>query len=124
MNNLRFADDIALITDNSSELQDITNRLNTESTRFGMEKSAEKITIFVVGKTPDTLRPLVKLSSEQLEQVKLFKYLSSSMPDLGRSANEVKIRATMAMSSPVKMDKLWKDQNISFDCDFCPTIRL
>ena len=30
MNNLRFADDIALITDNSNELQDLTNRLNTE----------------------------------------------------------------------------------------------
>ena len=28
--NLRFADDIALITDNSNELQDLTNRLNTE----------------------------------------------------------------------------------------------
>ena len=30
VNNLRFADDIALITDNSNELQDLTNRLNTE----------------------------------------------------------------------------------------------
>ena len=49
MNNLQFADDTALITDNSSELQDITKRLNTESTRFGMEKSAKKIKIFVVG---------------------------------------------------------------------------
>ena len=72
MNNLRFADDTALIKDNSSELQDFTNRLNTESTRFGMENSAEKSKIFVVGKTPETLRPPVKLSGKQLEQVKQF----------------------------------------------------
>ena len=72
MNNLRFADDTALIKDNSNELQDFTNRLNTESTRFGMENSVEKRKTFVVGKTPETLRPPVKLSGKQLEQVKHF----------------------------------------------------
>ena len=69
-------------------LQDFTNRLNTESTRFGMENSAEKSKTFVVGKTPETIRPPVKLSGKQLEQVKQFYYLGCSMPDSGRSANE------------------------------------
>ena len=114
VNNLPFADDIALITDNSSDLQDLTNRLNIESTRFGMEISAEKSKIFVVGKTPETLRSPVKLSGKQLEQVKQFKYLGCIMPDTGRSTTEVKIRAAMAMSSLIKMDKLWKSQKISF----------
>ena len=36
------------------------------------------------------------------------------MPDTGRSTNEVKIRASMAMSSLIKMDKLKKSQKISF----------
>ena len=36
------------------------------------------------------------------------------MPDSGRSANEVKIRAAMATSSSAKLDKLWKGQTISF----------
>ena len=67
MNNLRFADDIALITDNSNELQDLTNRLNTESTRFGMEIIAEKSKTLAVGETPETLRTPVKLSGKQLE---------------------------------------------------------
>ena len=46
VNNLRFADDVALITDNSNELQDLIkrSRLHTESTRFGIEISAEKST--------------------------------------------------------------------------------
>ena len=114
VNNLQFADDIALITDNSSELQDLTNRLNTESTRFGMEISAEKSKALVVGKTPETLSTPVTLSEKQFEQVKQFKYLGFSMPDSSRSTNEIKIRAAMAMSSLAKMDKLWKGQNISF----------
>ena len=36
------------------------------------------------------------------------------MPDSGRSTNEVKIRAAMAMLSLAKMDKFWKGQTISF----------
>ena len=60
VNILRFADDDALITDNSNEIQDLTkrSRLNTESTRFGMEISAEKSKTLVVGKTPETLEHL------------------------------------------------------------------
>ena len=54
MNNLRFADDIAPITDNKNELQDLTKRLDTKSTRSGMEISAESKTLVVV-KTSDTL---------------------------------------------------------------------
>ena len=56
VNNLRFADDIALITDKSNELKLLTDRLNTELTRFRVENSAEKSKTFAVGKTPETLR--------------------------------------------------------------------
>ena len=60
-NNLQFADDVALITDNSNELQNLIKRcrLNTESTRFGMDMSAEKSKTLVVGKTPETLEHLL-----------------------------------------------------------------
>ena len=111
VNNLRFADDIALITDESNELKLLTNRLNTESTRFRVENSAEKSKTLAVGKT---LRTPVKLSLKELEQVKQFKYWACSMPDSGRSTNKGKIRAVMAMSSLAKMDKSWKGQTISF----------
>ena len=67
VNNLRFADDIALTTDNSNELQDLTNRLNTESTRLGMEIIAEKSKTLVVGETSEILRTSVKLSGKQLD---------------------------------------------------------
>ena len=111
VNNLRFADDIALITDESNELKLLTNRLNTESTRFRVENSAEKSKTLAVGKT---LRTPVKLSLKELEQVKQFKYWACSKPDSGRSTNKGKIRAVMAMSSLAKMDKSWKGQTISF----------
>ena len=114
MNNLRFADDIALITDESNELKLLTNRLKTESTRFRVENSAEKSKTLAVGKTPETLRTPVKLSLKELEQVKQFKYLACSMPDSGRSTSKGKIRAVMAMSSLAKMNKSWKGQTISF----------
>ena len=88
VNKLRFADDIALITDKSNELKLLTNRLNTESTRFRVENSAEKSKTLAVAKTSETLRTPVKLSLKELEQ---FKYLGCSMPDSGRSTNKGKI---------------------------------
>ena len=67
VNNLRFVDDTALTTNNSNELQDLTNKLNTESTRSGMEIRAEKSKTLAVGETPETLRTHVNLSGKQLE---------------------------------------------------------
>ena len=54
--------------------------MNTESTRFRVENSAEKSKTLAVGKTPETLRTPVKLSQ--------FKYLACSMLDSGRSKNK------------------------------------
>ena len=76
MINLRFADDIVLITDNKNELQGLTKRLDTKSTRFGMEISAENSKTLVV--TAETLTTPVKLSHvKQLEQVSLNTWVAT-----------------------------------------------
>lgn len=56
--------------------------MNTESTRFRGENSAEKSKTLAVGKTPETLTTPVKSSQ--------FKDLACSMPDSGRSTNKGK----------------------------------
>jgi len=51
INNLRFADDIDLITGSMKELAELTERLDKSASAFGMEISAEKSKMMV---TPAT----------------------------------------------------------------------
>ena len=49
VSNLRFADDIDLIAGSHNELADLTLRLDTIATKYGMEISSEKSKILVMG---------------------------------------------------------------------------
>ena len=44
LNNLRFANDIDLVTDTQEQLQDLTNRVEGSSKRMGLKINAEIVT--------------------------------------------------------------------------------
>ena len=54
MNNLRFADDIGLLTRSGPELQEITTQIDETSRRFGLMINAEKTKTMVTEKTKET----------------------------------------------------------------------
>ena len=43
LSNLRFADDIDLIAGSNKELQELTDKLSSNASKYGMEISVEKI---------------------------------------------------------------------------------
>ena len=47
LSNLRFADDIDLITGSNNELQEITDKLSSNARKYGMEISVEKSKVIV-----------------------------------------------------------------------------
>ena len=47
--NLRFADDIDLLTEGEEELQEVTDRLNITSKKYCMEINREKSKVMVTG---------------------------------------------------------------------------
>jgi len=49
VNNLKFADDIDLITESHNELQELTNKFSKSSKWFGLKISAEKTNVMAVG---------------------------------------------------------------------------
>jgi len=49
VNNLRFTDDIDLITESHKQLQELTNKVSESSKRFGLKINAEKIEVMAVG---------------------------------------------------------------------------
>jgi len=50
VNNLRFSDDIDLIAETIEDLQQITDKVNESSKRFGLEINKQKTKVMAVGK--------------------------------------------------------------------------
>ena len=79
--NLRFADDIDALAGKEEELVKLVNHLDTASTTYGMEISAEKtklMTNHIKGISLD-----IRTGGQKLETVQSFKYLSSVVTDEG-----------------------------------------
>ena len=73
-NNLRYADDTALIAESEEKLQETVDRVYSESLEKGLRMNVKKTKTMVVSRNAS---PQVKIvvDGQELEQVKRFKYL-------------------------------------------------
>ena len=88
----RFADDIDLMEESEERIQEVTRRVEKASKKLGMEISAEKSKIMVVGKKNNTEGQEVKVTigNESLEKVAKFTYLGSTLVSDGKSERNSK----------------------------------
>ena len=70
--NLRFADDIDALAWKEDELVKLINHLDTTSTKYGMEISAEKTKLMTSNTKGISLD--VRIGGQKLETVQSFKY--------------------------------------------------
>ena len=110
--NLRFADDIDLMGGSKQELQNLTNRLSERANAYGMEVSTEKSKVMVNSTNNDSTE--INMNGEVLEEVNQFKYLGSILTKDGTSNREVKARIAAATSALVRLERVFKSNNISF----------
>ena len=73
--NLRFADDIDGLAGEEEEQEKLVQRLDKASTAYGMEISAEKITLMT--NNTSGINTEIKVNGQKLETVTSFKYLGS-----------------------------------------------
>ena len=85
--NLRFADDIDLISGSIGELQQLTNSLSKHASDYGMEISSEKSKTMV---KVESLHANIRMNREILEGVDKFKYLGVTITKDGTSEAEYK----------------------------------
>ena len=71
VNNLRFADDIGLLTRSEQELQDITTKIDETSRRFGLMINAEKTKTMVIEKIKET--PITINIQGETRKIRLFR---------------------------------------------------
>ena len=77
--NLRFADNINGLEENEEELAKLVECLNKASTAYGMEISAEKITLMT--NNTSGINTGIKVNRQKLETDTSFKYLGSVIAD-------------------------------------------
>ena len=104
---LRFADDIDALAGKEDELVKLINHLDTTSTKYGMEISAEKTKLMTNNTSLD-----VRIGGQKLETVQSFKYLGSVVTDEG-SKQEIMSRIAQTIGALRKLKTIWKDKNIA-----------
>ena len=108
--NLRFADDIDGLAGGEEELASLVNRLDTTSSRYGMEISAEKTKLMTNSTTP--IERKITVSGQELQTVTQFKYLGAILSEEG-SKTEVLARTAQTVATVAKLKPIWRDKNIS-----------
>ena len=71
-----------------------------------MEISHEKSKILVNGES--SMPPVITMYGKYTENVQNFKYLGSMLTDTGNSKKGIRIRLTTAVTSLVKLEKIWR----------------
>ena len=110
-NNLRFADDIALLASSADDLQELLNSVNETSTAFGMEISEPKTKVMCTARTHEDLT--IQLNGQDLEQVTEFTYLDSSLSAKNISDIDINKRIAKASSVVGRLKDLWQDHQVS-----------
>ena len=109
ISNLRFTDDIDLITGTEEELQEITTTLERRVPAYRIEISAEKSKVMVNSRIAP--RSTILMNGESLEEVKSFKYLGSTISSEGNSREEICKRINLATSAIAKLKKIWSSND-------------
>ena len=110
ISNLRFADDIDGLAGSEEEMLRLTGALSKAVKAFSMEINADKTKVMT--NNPEGFATNIQIDGQVLEAVKSFKYLGAIVSDEG-SKKEVVSRIAQATTMFQKLEKIWKDKNIS-----------
>ena len=113
--NLTFADDIDLLAEGEEELQEVTDRLNIISKKYGMEINREKSKVMVTGSCNGRKDININIDGKPVEQVTMFKYLRATITEDATSRKEVEIRICQATGALARLSSICKANTISID---------
>lgn len=97
INNLRFADDTAIISDDPAGLQHMLNKLTVEGESLGLKINVEKTKVMTVSKRIIPPPPIA-IKGHQIEHVTKFKYLGTWITQDLNPDTEIRARIEQARS--------------------------
>ena len=112
INNLRYADDTVLISENEKDLQRLLNIVDSKSKEKGLELNSKKTEVMVISRKGEP--PLIiTINGIKLKQRDHFKYLGASVSSDGRNNTEISARIAQAKMMFQKMKTVLTNSHIS-----------
>ena len=112
VNNLRYADDTALIADDPQNLQEIVNKVKAESSRGGLDMNVKKTKTMVISRHPEDHKLEITVDGVILEMVDIFKYLGTLIKDNGKTDTEIEARTKLAKAQFSSMSKTFTSKRL------------
>ena len=110
LEDLDFADDIALLSHTHQQMQDKTSRVEEIAAATGLRVNCSKTKIMRM--LCKSNQP-IKLKAGNIEEVKVFTYLGSAVSIEGGTEEDIKARLSKATVAFRMLDNIWKSKTLS-----------
>ena len=109
LDDLDFADNLALLSHNRQQMQSKTEKLNEESKQLGLSIHKGKTKVLKVNSNSN--EP-IQLDEEPIEEVESFAYLGSIVDKVGGTDADIKARIGKARAAFIQLNNIWKSKEI------------
>ena len=109
---LRYADDTALLSDNSTSMRRMLHRVNQAGKAAGLKLNAKKTKIMHITNNNNRNKEVFRIDNANIVNVNNFKYLGSFKEHDGNCTKDIKTRIGMAKNKMVHLNNIWKDHGI------------
>ena len=113
INNLRYADDTVLISENEKDLQQLLNIVESKSKEKGLELNSKKTEVMVISRKEEPPLINITINGIELKQRDHFKYLGALISSDGRNNTEIFARIAQAKMTFQKMKTVLTNSHIS-----------
>ena len=113
INNLKYADDTVLISENEKDLQQLLNILESKSKEKGLELNSKKTEVMVISRKEEPPLINITINGIKLKQRDHFKYLGALISSDGRNNTEISARIAQAKMTFQKMKTVLTNSHIS-----------
>ena len=110
LDDLDFADDLALLGHNQNQMQDKICRLDTFSAKTGFRINPRKTELIKINTTANTT---IAVGGEPIKEVESFVYLGSTITKQSGTDEDVTSRIGKARSAFITLKKMWTSKEIS-----------
>ena len=106
LNNIRYADDTALLADSEKNLQEIVSCVKNESSKKGLDMNIKKTKTMIISRNPTGKKVNIEVDGQILEQIDKMKYLGTLITEEIKTDIELETRSNLAKSKFSEMSKL------------------
>lgn len=116
VNNLRFADDINLMSETTNGLQRITDQVSQQGGRLGLVINCSKTKVMAISKEEQDVE--ITVNGSRLEQVKEFVYLGGQISHDGKCDPDIKRRIGLTHAVFSKLSNIWNSRKLALGIKF------